>query len=166
MLSSALIVSLLKFVHIWAVIMFVGNSVLGPYRRRRARLTGDPKIIAGTYAIHTGSGPAVTVPWFGVAVASGFTLAWLMGSPILATGWLVWAIALTALVAALFVFRIGPLQRVATAAAQSVVEDGTGESKEHFQVVARKLEPFSHLAHLIFAAILIMVVKPTLPLPW
>lgn len=167
MLSSALIVALLKFIHIWAVIMFVGNSVLGPYRRRRARLTGDPKIIAGTYAIHTGSGPAVTVPWFAVGVVSGFTLAWLSGLPILGTGWLVWATALTAMVAALFVLRIGPLQRTATAAAQALVEDGTGESKERFQLLARKLEPFSHLAHAMFVAIIaLMVLKPSLPVPW
>lgn len=167
MISTALAVSLLKFVHIWAVIMFVGNSVMGPYRRRRARLTGDAKIIAGTYAIHTDSGPVVTVPWFAVGVISGFLLAWFSEIPILGTGWLVWSIALTAIVGVLFVARIAPLQRDATSAAQRVVEVGTADAIERFQLGSRRLEPYSHAAHAMFALIIaLMVLKPALPLPW
>ena len=159
------LLALLKFVHVWAVVMFVGNSVMGPYRRRRARLTGDAKIIAGTYEIHTGSGPAVTVPWFFVGVVSGLVLAWLAGIPILRTGWIVWALVLTVVVAGLFVLRIGPLQREATAAAQALARDAGG--KEHFEQVAARLEPFSHTAHALFAVIIaLMVIKPELPLPW
>lgn len=167
MLSSAIIASLLKLVHVWAVVLFVGNAALGPYRRRQARSTGDARAIAATYEIHTRSGPAVTVPWFAIAIASGSALAWTSGIPILSTGWVVWAIVLSLIVAVLFVAWIAPLQRQATERAVAYAEDGSPERQAAFERVSRRLEPLSHFAHVLFFAIIVlMVVKPGLPLPW
>ena len=166
-MATTTLLLLLKFIHIWAVAMFVGNSVLGPYRRRRARLTGDARIIAGTYAIHTASGPAVTIPWFAAGVLSGLALAWLSGLSLLRDGWVAWSLALTLVVALMFLFCIGPLQRQATAAALLLSESPSPEHADSFERLARELEPFSHAAHVLFAAIIaLMVFKPALPVPW
>lgn len=62
MLTTGMAFAPIKFIHIWPVIVFVGNSVMGPCRHRRVRMSGDARTIAGTYAIHTASGPAVTLP--------------------------------------------------------------------------------------------------------
>jgi uncharacterized membrane protein len=167
MSSAAFLFSLVKLIHVVAVILFVGNAALGPYRRRQARLTGDFQVIAGTYAIHTRSGRAVTTPWFLTAVVSGFALAWLSGISVLHTGWAVWAIALVLLVSLLFVVRIAPLQAQATANAVAVAKGGGPEQREAFRQVASRLEPLSHGAHVIFLLILaLMVFRPSLPLPW
>lgn len=166
MLTST-IVLLLKLVHIWAVILFVGNSALGPYRRRQARLSGNPQVIAGTYEIHTRSGPAVTIPWFAVTLATGLALAWTSDIPILSTGWVVLALVLSVAVALLFVARIAPLQRQATAQAVLLASEGGRERQASFEQAARRLEPWSHFAHGLFVVILaLMVFKPRLPLPW
>lgn len=163
---SATILLLLKLVHIWSVIMFVGNSALGPYRRRQARLTGKAQVIAGTYEIHTRSGRDVTIPWFAATLATGLVLAWLSDIPILGTGWVVLALVLSVAVALLFVVRIAPLQRQATAEAVLLASEGP-EREAAFRQAARRLEPWSHFAHVIFVAIIaLMVFKPPVPLPW
>lgn len=157
----------LRLLHIVAVLLFVGNAALGPYRRRQARLTGDFKIIAATYEIHSRSGRAITVPWFLTAVISGIALALLSGVPILQTGWIVWALVLVIVVVLLFIFCIAPLQAQATAAALAAAKGDSPEQRATFSRVASQLEPFSHLAHFIFLLILaLMVFRPPLPLAW
>jgi uncharacterized membrane protein len=166
-MTSVVLLSALKFIHIWAVIIFVGNSVLGPYRRRQARLTGNAQIIAGTYDMHTASGRAVTVPGFAIAVVSGLALAGALGFSIVRTGWIVYAMALTAAVAVLFVAGIAPLQRQATAAAAAFAKGGSAAERERFEALARKLEPLSHAAHILFVLVIaLMVFQPRLPVPW
>jgi uncharacterized membrane protein len=159
--------AVLKFAHIVAVILAIGNATLGPFRRRLARATGDPKIIAGTYAIQTRSGPLVTVPWFLVAIATGFGLTSVGGIPLLSTGWTFWALVLSIGVAILFLVAISPRQRVATSAAQAWASSLSESDKGAFDLAARRIEPLSHTAHFVFLAILaLMIFKPTLPVPW
>ncbi len=159
--------AVLKYIHVVAVIFAVGNAILGPFRRRLARATGDPTVIAGTYGIQARSGALVTIPWFIATIATGFGMTSVAGIPVLSTGWTFWALVLSIAVGLLFIAAISPRQRTATSTAQEWARSSDDNHRQAFDAAANRIEPLSHTAHLIFLVILgLMVFKPPLPLPW
>jgi uncharacterized membrane protein len=165
--TEGTVYALLKYIHIVAVILALGNASLGPFRRSQARATGDPKIIAGTYGIQTRSGPLITIPWFVAAIVTGLGMTSMAGIPLLSTGWAFWALVLSVVVGLMFLVAISPRQRVATSAAEAWASSLSAGDQQAFDTAARRIEPLSHTAHLIFLVILaLMVFKPHVSLPW
>jgi uncharacterized membrane protein len=165
--TQGTVYAVLKYIHIVAVILALGNASLGPFRRHQARATGDPKIIAGTYSIQTRSGPLITIPWFVATIVTGFGMTSIAGIPLLSTGWTFWALVLSIVVALMFLVFISPRQRVATSAALAWAGSLSRNDQQAFDAAARRIEPLSHSAHVFFLVILaLMVFKPSLPLPW
>jgi uncharacterized membrane protein len=84
----------LKFIHVLAVIMFVGNITVGIFWKSIADKTKDPRIIAHTIAGIIGADRWFTMPGVILLLIGGIGAAVVGQIPILGTGWILWAIVL------------------------------------------------------------------------
>jgi len=101
----------LKLVHIFAVMAFLGNIAAGLFWQARAQRTGDPKIIAHTLAAIIASDRLVTVPSVVLILITGVATALMGGFPIFSTDWIFWTLVLFIVSGVLFMAFVVPLQR-------------------------------------------------------
>lgn len=101
----------LKLLHLLAVVAFVGNIVTGVFWHKHALRTRDPRLIAHAMDGVIRSDRLFTMPGVVVIIASGVLAAMRGGFPILGTGWILWALVLFGISGAVFMARLGPLQR-------------------------------------------------------
>lgn len=101
----------LKLLHLLAVVAFVGNIVTGVFWHRHALATRDARLIAHAMEGVIKSDRLFTMPGVLVIIASGVFAAMQGGFPILRTGWILWALVLFGISGAVFMARLGPLQR-------------------------------------------------------
>ena len=101
----------LKLLHLLAVVAFVGNIVTGVFWHRHALATRDARLIAHAMDGVIRSDRLFTMPGVVVIIASGVLAAMQGGIPILRTGWILWALVLFGISGAVFMARLGPLQR-------------------------------------------------------
>jgi len=101
----------LKLIHIFAVIMFVGNITLGLFWMRLANKTGDFSIISFTMKGIIASDKWFTIPGVVIITAAGFGAAIHGGLPLLRTGWIFWSIVLFSLSGIIFSVKVAPLQK-------------------------------------------------------
>ena len=101
----------LKLLHLLAVVAFVGNIVTGVFWHRHALATRDARLIAHAMDGVIRSDRLFTMPGVLVIIASGVFAAMQGGIPILRTGWILWALVLFGISGAVFMARLGPLQR-------------------------------------------------------
>lgn len=158
---------LIKYAHVVSAVLFLGNVLLAPHRRRQARTSGNLQFIAGTYDAHVKSGKTFTLPWLAATVLTGLALSGFSGYGLLHTGWLLLSVLLTVAATAVFALRLAPLQRAAADAAMSLVANNDDEGREHFQILTRRLESLGRLVGaMLYSILALMVFKPPLPLPW
>ena len=154
--------SWLKVIHVLAVVLFLGNIITGVFWHKHAERTRDARLIAHTMAGVIKSDRLFTMPGVFVILASGIFAAIQGGFPILRTGWILWTIVMFAISGAVFMFKLGPLQRTM----QKHAADGTAGGQFDFTAYQRlsKLWDFwgaiATLAPLIGVAL--MVLKPSL----
>jgi uncharacterized membrane protein len=101
----------LKLLHLLAVVAFVGNIVTGVFWHRHALATRDARLIAHAMEGVIRSDRLFTMPGVLVIIASGVFAAMQGGFPILRTGWIFWSLVLFGISGAVFMARLGPLQR-------------------------------------------------------
>ncbi|HEV7920735.1 MAG TPA: DUF2269 family protein [Thermoanaerobaculia bacterium] len=102
---------LLKLIHVFAVILFLGNIITGLFWKRHADATRDRAIIAHTLRGLIRADRWFTVPGVIVITAAGILAAVHIGLPLLRTGWILWSIVLFSLSGAAFGWKVGPLQK-------------------------------------------------------
>lgn len=100
-----------KLLHLLAVVAFVGNIVTGVFWHKHALRTRDPRLIAHAMDGVIKSDRLFTMPGVLAIIASGVFAAMQGGFPILRTGWILWALVLFGISGAVFMARLGPLQR-------------------------------------------------------
>src|SRR5688572_31698282 len=83
---------LFKFIHVFAVIIFMGNIIAGLFWMRRANKTGNFSIISFTMKSVIASDRWFTIPGVIIITAAGFSAAIQGGLPLLRTGWIFWSI--------------------------------------------------------------------------
>ena len=151
-----------KLIHLLAVVAFVGNIVTGVFWHRHALRTRDPRLIAHAMDGVIRSDRLFTMPGVLVIIASGVIAAIQGGFPILRTGWILWGLVLFAISGAVFMARLGPLQRRMRDFAQAAAGAG------HFDLAAyerlsKQWDFWGAVATLApLAALALMVLKPAL----
>lgn len=103
--------SILKLIHIAAVIVFLGNIFTGLYWMSLATKTKDVRIID-----HTISGIIKSDKWFTIPgviiITGGGIIAALHGNiPLLKTGWIFWSIIMFTTSGIAFSWKVAPLQK-------------------------------------------------------
>jgi uncharacterized membrane protein len=102
---------LLKLLHIFAVIVFMGNLYTGLFWMKQADKTNDPNIISFTMKNINKSDQWFTVPGVIIITSAGFLAAIYASTPLLRTGWIFWPIVLFTLSGIIFSARLIPLQK-------------------------------------------------------
>lgn len=106
-----MIYSLLKLLHVVAVILFLGNIITGHFWMHIALKTKDPIIILHTIRGVIRSDRLFTVPGV-IFITAGGLVAAISGSvPILRTGWIFWSIILFSISGVIFSWKLAPLQK-------------------------------------------------------
>jgi len=106
-----MIYSLLKLLHLAAVIIFLGNIITGHFWMHIALQTRDVKIILHTVKGVIRSDRLFTVPGVILIITAGL-LAAISGSlPVLRTGWIFWSIILFSISGFVFTLKLVPLQK-------------------------------------------------------
>lgn len=105
-----IIYALLKLVHIFAVIIFLGNIITGLYWMKKADRTNNLSIISFTMKGIISSDKLFTIPGVVVITIGGFSAAIYGGIPILKTGWIFWSLILFILSGLIFSWKLAPLQ--------------------------------------------------------
>lgn len=103
--------TLLKLVHIIAVIIFLGNIFTGLFWMSLATKTRNVQIISHTMQGIIKSDRWFTVPGVLIITAGGILAAIYGHIPILRTGWIFWAIVLFSVSGIVFAWKVAPLQQ-------------------------------------------------------
>ena len=105
------IYALLKLIHIFAVIIFLGNIITGLYWMKKADKTNNLSIISFAMKGIISSDKLFTIPGVIVISIGGFCAAIYGGIPLLKTGWIFWSLVLFILSGLIFSWKLAPLQR-------------------------------------------------------
>jgi uncharacterized membrane protein len=101
----------LKFIHIAAVMIFLGNIITGLYWMKIAMKTNDLKIINHTMYGIIKSDRYFTIPGVILITASGILAAIFGHFPILRSGWIFWSLILFSISGIAFSIKVAPLQK-------------------------------------------------------
>ena len=101
----------LKLIHVFAVVLFLGNIITGLYWMRKADKTNNSSIIAFTMKGIISSDRLFTIPGVIIITLGGFGAAIHGGIPLLKTGWIFWSIVLFSASGLIFSFKLAPLQK-------------------------------------------------------
>jgi len=130
---------LLKVVHLFAVIIFMGNIITGLFWKRHADRTKDRAIIAHTMDGLIRADRWFTIPGVVVITAAGVLAAIQGGLPLLGTGWILWSLVAFSLSGLAFVWRVAPLQKQLLALAAGAAEGGLDWASYHSMSVRWEL---------------------------
>ncbi|MFI5220321.1 MAG: DUF2269 family protein [Bacteroidia bacterium] len=103
--------SYLKLIHLFAVMIFLGNIVTGLFWMHIAVKTKDLRIITFTMKGIISADRYFTIPGVILITAGGFLAAIYGHFPILRTGWIFWSIILFSISGLAFAFKVAPLQK-------------------------------------------------------
>ena len=103
--------SYLKLIHVFSVMIFLGNIITGLFWMRIAVKTKDLKIITFTMKGIRDGDRYFTIPGVLVITAFGFFAAISGHYPILHTGWILWSIIMFSISGLAFAFKVAPLQK-------------------------------------------------------
>lgn len=103
--------SYLKLIHLVAVMIFLGNIIIGLFWMHIAVKTKDIKIISFTMKGIIKADRWFTIPGVIVITAGGFLAAIYGHLPILGTGWIFWSIIMFSISGLAFAFKVVPLQK-------------------------------------------------------
>jgi uncharacterized membrane protein len=152
----------MKALHIFAVVIFLGNIITGVFWHRHAARTRDPKLLAHTVEGLIRSDRLFTMPGVLVIIATGVLVAVQMGLPLLRTGWILWSLVLFAISGLLFMTQVAPLQKKLLALAQAGVSKGSFDY-DAYHLLAARWEVTGTVATLTpLVALGLMVLKPAL----
>jgi uncharacterized membrane protein len=151
-----------KLIHIVAVIVFIGNITVGIFWKAIADKSRDPRIIGHTLRGIILADRYFTIPAIFVIVAGGVATAIAEQIPILATGWILWAIILF-VISGLAFAPVARSQRDLEAIASEGERTGTLDSARYERISAQ-WNVWGMVALLApLGAVALMVLKPVLP---
>ena len=102
----------LKLIHLLAVIIFLGNIIVGLFWMRIAVKTRDLRIINFTIKGIITADRYFTIPGVIIITAFGILTAVYGHFPLLRTGWILWSIILFSISGLAFGFKVSPLQKI------------------------------------------------------
>ena len=151
-----------KALHVFAVVIFVGNIVTGIFWKTHAERTRDPRLIAHAFEGLTASDRWFTIPAVMLIIASGVLAAMQGNLSLLGTGWILWSIVLFAISGFVFMIWVAPLQRRIAALARAA-ERSPQLDWAAYRRLASRWEIAGAVAALApLGALALMVLKPVL----
>jgi len=102
---------LFKAIHVFAVILFMGNIIIGLFWKFHADGTRNRQFIAHTMRGLIRADWWFTIPGVVVITVFGVLAAMRAGLPLLRTGWIFWSIVAFALSGIAFAWKVAPLQK-------------------------------------------------------
>jgi len=102
---------LLQVIHVFAVILFMGNIITGLFWKFHADGTRNPVIVAHTMRGLIRADRWFTIPGVVVVTIAGILAAVQAGLPLLRTGWILWSIVAFSLSGVAFAWKVAPLQK-------------------------------------------------------
>lgn len=152
-----------KFIHVVAVIVFMGNIITGLFWKFHADGTRDPRVIAHAFQGIILADRWFTVPGVIAIVAAGVAAAIKGRFPILGTGWIFWSIVLFTISGIVFSVKVAPLQvRIRDLALEGHRSNEMNWNLYH--ALSRSWEFWGLVAIITpFLAVVLMVLKPNLP---
>lgn len=152
-----------KLIHVIAVVLFLGNIIIGLFWKFHADSTRDPKMIAHTFEGIIRADRWFTIPGVMAIVLAGIGAAIQGSLPILGTGWIVWSIVLFIVSGVAFSFKVAPLQRRIVRMARAGI-DSEQMDWDLYHVLSRSWEIWGLVAAITpILAVVLMVLKPILP---
>jgi len=150
-----------KLLHVFSVIIFLGNITTGLFWASRANKTRDFKQISKTFQSIIKSDRVFTIPGIIGITITGFLAAINAGIPLLRTGWIFWPIVLFIVSGIFFSIYVAPLQR------KILSYTNTNEMSDNNWTEYTKLfklwELWGFLALITpYAAMVIMILKPNI----
>lgn len=153
---------LMKLLHVAAVMVFLGNITMGLFWHAHAVRTRDPRFLAHTMDGIIRSDRIFTVPSVIGVILTGTAAAFYGSFPLLRTGWILWALILFALSGLIFMIRVAPMQRQLRNLAEAGVQSGTFDFAR-YRSLAVRWEVWGAAALITaVAALVLMVMKPSL----
>lgn len=150
---------ILKSVHVFAVILFLGNIITGLFWKAHADRTRDRHIIAHTMHGIIRSDRWFTMPGVLIITAAGVYAAIEARIPMLRTGWILWSIVAFALSGIAFAWKVAPLQKQLHRMTEG---DGDLDWKV-YRSKSIEWELWGFFATLMpFVAVILMTMKPRL----
>jgi len=157
---------LFKLVHIFAVVIFLGNITLGIFWKAHADSSKSPQIMQHTMAGIIKADRIFTLPAIVIILIGGFGAAIVGGVPILRTGWIFWSIVLFSISGYAFSAQVAPLQRKLLEVASAGVQSGSIDWKQYSKHSSRWLMWGAVALIAPFIAAILMILKPSLPSFW
>ena len=103
--------SYIKLIHLFAVMIFLGNIITGLFWMRFSVKTKELNIIRHTMKVIMKLDRYFTIPGVIIITAGGIMAAIFGHFPILRTGWIFWSIVLFSISGLAFAFKVAPLQK-------------------------------------------------------
>lgn len=116
---------LLKTIHIFGVMLFLGNIIITGWWKYMANKTANPVIIAFAQRQVTLTDYIFTAGGVVILLAAGMANAMLHDMSILQTKWLLWGLILFSLSGLIWVFILIPIQYQQAKAAHTFADGGT-----------------------------------------
>ena len=150
--------ALLKLIHVFAVIIFLGNIITGLFWMRIADKTNNLSIISFTIKGIITSDKLFTIPGVIIISIGGLSAAIHGGIPLLKTGWIFWSLVLFSLSGLIFSWKLAPLQKKI----YKLIKNGDADNfnKVLYNSYLKQWERWGLLALLTpLAALVMMVLK-------
>ncbi|HEY9515258.1 MAG TPA: DUF2269 family protein [Gemmatimonadaceae bacterium] len=150
----------MKTIHVLAVVLFLGNIMIGAFWKIHGDRSGDPRIIAHTLAGIIRADRWFTMPGVVLLIIAGFGGAGMGRISIGGSAWIVWSIVLLAVSAVAFMARLVPLQRRMLALARDA-SGADGFDRATYAALSRSWTVWGIIATLApVVAVVLMVFKP------
>jgi uncharacterized membrane protein len=151
---------ILKVVHVMAVVVFLGNIIVGMFWKLIADGTKNASIMRHTIAGIIRSDRIFTIPAVIVLLLAGIATAIVGHIPFLSTGWLLWSIILF-IISGLAFGRVARLQAQLLKVLQ---RGGDSFDRQLYEGLSRRWDLWGILATVTpLAALVLMIAKPALP---
>lgn len=153
---------LFKLVHVFGVIIFVGNITVGLFWKRFGDATKDPAIMGHTIAGIIRADKIFTIPAIIVLIIGGFGAAQVEGYPILSTGWILWGLIFFVLAGIAF----GPVSRAQRLMLAALARDSAhgGPDYVEYQRNSQRWDVWGTVALVLpILSAAVMILKPALP---
>jgi uncharacterized membrane protein len=150
----------LKVLHVFAVVIFVGNLITGILWKIHADQTKDPVIIRHTVAGLIRADRWFTIPGVLLILIGGFGAAVVGGLPLVRTRWILAGIVLFTISGVAYMARVVPVQRQMLAVARAGVERGSMDW-EKYGALTRSWNVWGTIALVTpVLALIAMIAKP------
>lgn len=148
---------ILKFIHVFCAVIFLGNITIGIFWKKHAESKKDPKEIAFTFQGIIKADRIFTMPSvFGLLIC-GFGAAGVHYLPVFETPWLFWSFILLIISGAAFMAKVVPAQKKILALAS----DESKFSWDEYNRLIKDWNLWGTIAAIApYIALILMVFKP------